>query len=214
MPRVNQDQINKLIKCIVNDKMTITEAAKEAGMHIYTGRSYYKKYVEDPEHKIPLSMPTSNRCTQQQINKIISYIVNNNMTILDAAEKTNMDMDSANCYYDIYVNDPEHKIPMAIAILSRPKGYSREEIQQFIYYILNDNMSVPEACKDGAPETYEYTHESIKQFIDLIDMHTKISLKEAANEIGMCHCMVQKYYDAYLEYFESANKLKKFTETN
>lgn len=104
-----QEQINKLIKYIVEDKMSIMEASRKAHIHHYSARVYYKAYLKDPERRIPLQPNRPFYCTQEQISKLIGYIAYDKMTAMDAATRTNMNVSQASCYYNEYLNDPNAK---------------------------------------------------------------------------------------------------------
>lgn len=175
---ITQEQINTLIGCIVEKKMSITQVAKEARMCAINGRLFYRKYVNDPEHKIPATKPNKPYfCTQEQINNLISYITNDNISIIDAAIKTNMGIVTAHTYYTEYLNDPEHKIPMPKVTFAR--GYRHEKNKQFFDYILKDKMSVLEACRKanikkttGQKFYQNYTRIPRKEHPNLISPHT------------------------------------------
>jgi hypothetical protein len=68
-----QDQIANLIKYVVDDGVTVPVAATKANMNYSTSRYYYLKYLKDPNRNIPKLVAF--RCAQEQINKLISYIV-------------------------------------------------------------------------------------------------------------------------------------------
>jgi hypothetical protein len=81
-----QEQITKLIKHIVDDDITILAASMKANMSYRTAPSFYNKYLEDPNHKVLVASP-GKYCTQEQINELICYIVNYNLTFKDALKK-------------------------------------------------------------------------------------------------------------------------------
>jgi hypothetical protein len=48
------EQTGNLIKYINDDKMTLKEASAKANMTYHSGCYYYNKYLEDPNHNIPI----------------------------------------------------------------------------------------------------------------------------------------------------------------
>jgi transposase len=96
----SQDDINKFIRHIVNDKMTISEASKKANMNESTGSKYYYRYLKD--HNLDYSIP--NGITQEQKSKLIGYIVHDKMSITAASKKANMSRPTGLKYYYLYLN--------------------------------------------------------------------------------------------------------------
>jgi hypothetical protein len=90
----SREQVETLIRCLVDQKMTISAASAKANMSGTSARSYYGKYLSDPDHKIP--MPYSpfhlspQKYTQEQINALIRYIVHDKMLVSAASMKTIM----------------------------------------------------------------------------------------------------------------------------
>jgi hypothetical protein len=48
------EQVKKMIHHIVENNLSIKEASRRANMSVTSALKYYKKYVEDPEHNIPI----------------------------------------------------------------------------------------------------------------------------------------------------------------
>jgi hypothetical protein len=148
-----QKQISDLIGYITNDKMAIVVAAKKAGMTASTARRYYARYLHDPNCEIPTPHNRSNNinCTKQQVREVNGYL-DDNMSLNAASAKANMSIYNTRKYYDIYLNDPERRIPNV-----KPrsgKHYSQKQIQQVIRYIVDDKLSIRSAAiksKMGVP---------------------------------------------------------------
>jgi hypothetical protein len=140
-----QDQKNKVIGYIINDKMSITAASKKAKMNFGTAQRYYHNYfkVQNPGIARPSHIATNRTYTQEQIKEVISYIVNDKMTIAAASRKANISPDSAGKYYRQYLIDNNMKIPIS----KTSKRYTQDEINKFIGYIVDGKMSVLAASR-------------------------------------------------------------------
>lgn len=103
------EQVKKMIHHIVEDNLSINEASRRANISATSALKYYKKYVEDPEHKIPISYNGANRspkrCTQAQINALIGYIVNDKMSLATASVKADMSEVTGRIYYELYIKN-------------------------------------------------------------------------------------------------------------
>jgi hypothetical protein len=77
----------------VDDKISV----KAANVSHSTEKSYYGDFLSHPSHAIPT--PTSNYIShtiaQEQMNELIDYIMDENMTIKAASRKANMTYNSA-----------------------------------------------------------------------------------------------------------------------
>jgi hypothetical protein len=114
--RCAQEQINKLIGYIIDDKMTLTEAATKSNMSYGSGLKYYRKFLKDHNHDIPVPdyhCGRRNLCTQNQIDTLISLLVDNKMTINAASKKAGVAQETGRKYYREYLKDPEHRIPVS-----------------------------------------------------------------------------------------------------
>jgi hypothetical protein len=83
-------------------------------MSYHTGTKLYQKYLNDPNHNIPapyIPKKRTNAYTQEEINKCISYIVDDKMTMTVASKKANIPGACGSRYYRMYINDPNRKIP-------------------------------------------------------------------------------------------------------
>jgi hypothetical protein len=144
--RITQDQITEVIGYIVNDKMSIKKAALKTNIKPCAARKYYLQYMNDPNHAIPVPYHTLGRsskiCTQEQIDLLIGFMVNDNMSIERAAIKANMSRCFGEKYYRLYLKDPEHKIPA-------PQNHysTSEQIETMISYVVNDKLPVNRAAK-------------------------------------------------------------------
>jgi hypothetical protein len=59
----------------------------------------------------PSKVPKSQNISQEQINQLSHYIVNDNMSIHKASIEVNISEHSGCKYFHNYINDPEKKIP-------------------------------------------------------------------------------------------------------
>jgi hypothetical protein len=146
--KYTQKQIKQLISCIVNDKMTVTAASRKSNMCGNSAGIYYRKYLKDNNMEIPV--PKNKRCTQDEINKVIGYIVDDKMTILDAAKKANMSGPTGGKYYRQYLRDRNIEVPI-------PKRYTQEQKSELIRSIVDDKMTIMEASKK-ANMSYKSAH--------------------------------------------------------
>jgi molybdenum-dependent DNA-binding transcriptional regulator ModE len=105
-----QEQIGNLIRYINSDKMTLKEASAKAKMDYDSARRYYKRYLEDPNHNIPVSI-SRQHYTQDQKNEFIGYIINDKMTIKAASKKANIPYDSGYNYCQKYLNNQKRNGP-------------------------------------------------------------------------------------------------------
>jgi hypothetical protein len=80
--------------------MTKKAAAKKANMGLTACHKYYLQYRKD--HNIAVHIP---KCiTQDQIDKLIHYIVDDKMSINRASKKANMTCTTGTKYYQRYLN--------------------------------------------------------------------------------------------------------------
>jgi hypothetical protein len=73
-----QEQVSNLISYIVDGNMSVLQASVKANMSYFSAQNYYNKYKEDPNHHIPKPYTMNRGCTQDQIHKMINYIVDDN----------------------------------------------------------------------------------------------------------------------------------------
>jgi transposase len=102
--------------------------------------------LEDPNHKIPVPVKSGfsgRRITREQVEALIDYIVNDNMSIECASKKANMSERSGEKYYHLYLNDPNRQITVP---RENPGGFcqpcSQEQVTELIHSIVNDRMSL------------------------------------------------------------------------
>jgi integrase len=223
-PIISQQQINQLIRYILNDNMSITKAARKVNISHSTGFIYYKLYKNDPERKIPV--PRNQRIkhptvyTQEQVGNLIRYITQDTMTVKEASAKVNLAHTSSKHYYNRYLKDPNHNIP----ILRLKQWYTQEQRDGLISYIINDKMSIAAASKKakmnaGTAQAYYHTyfkqqypgiatpshivtpkyatHEQIKQVIRYI-VNDKMTITAASKKVKMGLSTGHKFYHQYL----------------
>jgi transposase len=99
--RYTQDEINKFIGYIVDDKMSVIAASKKANMSAPTGIKYYRQYLKDRH----VDYSIRKLITQGQINELIGYIVDGKMSIRAASKKANMGFSSGYKYYQQYLKE-------------------------------------------------------------------------------------------------------------
>jgi hypothetical protein len=128
------------------------------------------KLEEDTDTKALLQSPSKSlklkkgrRITQEQINQLIHYIVNDGMGICKAVRKLNIHQTTASDYYKLYINDPETKISVPRNPIGRT--FTQEQIGNPIGYIDTDKMTVKKAsakanmsCDSG----YKYYNKYLK----------------------------------------------------
>jgi response regulator of citrate/malate metabolism len=84
--------------------------------------------------------------SQEQINQLVHYIVNDNMSVNKASRKVNISNTAAGNYYNKYKNDPEKKMPVPRNRYMHPqKNYTQEQIGNLIRYITQGKMTIKEA---------------------------------------------------------------------
>jgi hypothetical protein len=127
--------------------MAVSMASVKANMSHPSGKKYYLRYLEDPNHNIPI--PNHNKsgfnepCTQKQTSDLIGYIANDKMAIVVAAKKAGMAASTARRYYTRYLHDPNREIPVPH---KRPGNLNctKKQVRDVIGY-LDDNMSLTTA---------------------------------------------------------------------
>jgi hypothetical protein len=93
--------------------MSVTEASRKVNISPKSGGYYYNVYNNDPEKRIPLPRDRNARTyTQEQIGNLIRYINSDKMTLKEASAKANMTYHSGCYYYNKYLEDPNHNIPI------------------------------------------------------------------------------------------------------
>jgi transposase len=220
-PRVSQEQINQLVHYVVNDNMSVTKAARKANMSRGSGFIYHKLYKDNPEKKIPLPRnQTSTMYTQEQVGNLIRYINDDKMTLTEASVKANMAYKYGVHYYNRYLKDPNHNIP----IPQLKQWYTQEQRDELISYIINDKMNIKAASKkakmkistaqsyyhnyfkvqnpDVATPSHiathkHYTHEQIKELISYI-VDDKMSITAASRKADFNPMSATRYYRQYL----------------
>jgi transposase len=101
-----QDDINKLVGYIVDDKMSIGAASKKANMNYHTGRKYHQKYLQN--HL--LDDPFQNDIAQERKSKLIGYIVDDKMSIRAAAKKANVTLTTGQKWYCQHLRDQKRDV--------------------------------------------------------------------------------------------------------
>jgi transposase len=219
--RITQEKINQLVDYIVNDNMSVTAASHKLNISSNTASYYYKLYKNDPEKRIPVPRyDISKIFKQEQIGNLIRYIDTDKMTVKDAAAKANLAYKSGKYYYNKYLKDPNHMIPIAHSY----QTYTQDQKSEFIGYVINDKMNILAASKraemnpvagyrhyhkyfeqqnpDIATPSHittnrTYTQKQIKEVISYI-VHDKMSIVAASRKTNFCPWSAGKYYRQYL----------------
>jgi hypothetical protein len=90
------------------------------------------------------------RISQEQINQLIGYIVDDGMTITAASAKANMGLTAGSSYYRRYMNDPNGNIPITYSPAKSLKICTTSQITQLIHYIEHDHLSITKAAEKAA----------------------------------------------------------------
>jgi hypothetical protein len=223
--KISQAQINQLIDYIANRNMNVSEASRKADISLTSGSYYYNVYKNDPEKKIPLPRNQAPKIpTQEQIGNLIRYINNDKMTVKEASAKANLTYKSAYYYYNKYLEDPDHNIP----IPRLQQGYTQDQKNEFIGYIVTDKMSLPAASKKvkmglGAARHHyrkyfkqqnpnipapshivtlkrspkQQLNEAINEAMGYI-INDRMSIRAASIKANVCHSTTGKRYRQYL----------------
>jgi transposase len=208
--------------------MSIREAGRLANVSYCATYNYYKRYCEDPEHKIPLprnqEKARNSVSTQDHIETLINCIVQDKMSLDAAAVKAKMGKNSARRYYRQYSEVPNHKIPVPPKMGQAVRSCSQGQINALIRYIVNDKMSIENASikanmseRTGGKYYHRYlndpdhkiptvlartqrsfTQEKINEVIGYI-ADDKMSISAASLKANMSENAAKKYYDQYLE---------------
>ncbi|KAI8884295.1 hypothetical protein K501DRAFT_332740 [Backusella circina FSU 941] len=226
-----EQKIETLIKTIVDDEMSLREASRATNMPLSDVKFYYERYSKDPNHKTPVQLSQVNKrnrtCTQDQITRLIHYIVNDNMSVQSASIKANMCSFTGRKYYTQYMNDPNHKIPVPRKISTGfCKPCTQEQVNELIGYIINDSMSIPAASakvnistniarryyrrymndpdhkipivyKSSERTEKRFTQKDIKNLIDHI-VNDNMSVAAASVKVNMSSGVATRYYHRYL----------------
>jgi hypothetical protein len=160
--KYTQDQKSKFINYIVNGRLTIKAASKKAKMNLYTARNYYSYFkVQNPGIATPSHISTRKCYTQEQIKEVISYIIDDKMTIAAASRKANICEHSAEKYYRQYLIDNNMEMPVP----KNNKCCAQDQIDELIRYIVDNKMSILAASKK-ANMSYVTSHKYYRQYLN------------------------------------------------
>jgi transposase len=161
--------------------------------------------------------------SQEQINQLVHYIVNDNMSVTAAARKVNISYNTGCIYYNVYKNDPEKKIPVPRNQHLHPrKYYTQEQVENLIRYIDTDKMTLKEASAKTNVSYHSgyyhysrylkdpnhnipvlrshpyYTQDQRNEFIGYI-INDKMSVKAASKKAKISHTTALNYYHNYFK---------------
>jgi transposase len=220
------EQVKDLIRFIVDDEMSLKEAAAKVELPYSTANTYYTKYLRDPNHEIPVpgkpSFNLSRRCTSEEVKQLINYIVKDKMNASDAARKIGVAPDTARLYYQKYLNDPNRNIPVARKPVNPTKCCTSEQIERVIGHIVNDKMSIAKAAlkvgigrntasmyyrrykEEGempVPENRDQkvaTPDQVTRFLGHV-LDDKMTIIDAGRQAGLRRHMAYIFYKVYKE---------------
>jgi transposase len=163
------------------------------------------------------------RISQAQINQLIDYVANHNMSVSGASRKVNISASSGLIHYNVYKNGPEKKIPSPRNQHLHPqKYYMQEQIENLIKYITQDKMTVKEAsakvnltynsCRYyyakyledpnrniPMPQFHQtYTQDQREAFIHYV-INDKMSMRAASKKAKMNPGTAKDYYRKYFK---------------
>jgi transposase len=217
----------RLISYIVDDKMTLLTASIKAKVSLTTARRIYTSYLKSSNRSNrslyhPRQENTNDRiskyakrCTRNQIKRLIGYIVDDDMSIMAASIKADMTHATGKKYYQLYLNNPNHDIPMPCTANTR-EPCSQEKIQKLIHYFTIDRMSIKAAAEkakisESSGRKYCKLHLKkllcktpgniqgrINNAINYI-MKDNLTIKAAAKKANISHLTASKYYKKYME---------------
>jgi hypothetical protein len=122
--------------------MSISAASKKAKLSVKAGGKYYHKYFkENPDITVPSHINHLTRYTQEQINEVISYIVDDKMSINAASRKANIGHSAVSRHYQQYLKDNNMEIPVP------KKFFTKDQKNQFIGYVVDDKMTIKAASE-------------------------------------------------------------------
>jgi hypothetical protein len=155
-----QDQKNEFIGYIINDKMSVNAASKKAKMNLGTAQRYYHNYfkVQNPGIARPSHIVTPRCFTQKQIRDLISYIVDDKMSIRAASIKVNISGPTGHKYYHQHIKENNLDAPIQ-------KSITEEQKSKLIGYIVDDKMSFKAASKKanmGSTTAHRHYHLYLK----------------------------------------------------
>jgi hypothetical protein len=221
------DATQRLISYIVDDKMTFLTASIKAKVSLATARRIYASYLKSSNRSNrslyhPRQENTNGRinkytkrCTRNQIRRLIGYIVDDDMSITAASIKANMTHATGKKYYQLYLNSPNHDIPMPCAAYSR-EPCSQEKIQKLIHYFTIDRMPIKAAAEkakmsESSGRKYYKLHLKkllckapgniqgrINNAINYI-MKDNMTIKAAAKKANISQLTASKYYRKYMK---------------
>jgi transposase-like protein len=199
--------------------MTVKEASAKADMPYRSGNYYYNKYLEDPNHAIPVQQ-SHQRYTQEQKSKFINYIINGRLNIKQASEKAKMNVASGHTYYRKYFKEQNPDIA-APSHITTPRWSTQEQIKELIGYIVDDKMTIAAAsrkanvCNTSTRKYYRqylkdnikvpvkkkrkhYTQEQRTELLRYI-VDDKMNIKAASEKANVGDSSGRKYYRQYLK---------------
>jgi transposase-like protein len=207
-----KDQKNEFYNYIARDKMSIKAASKKAKMNLYTANNYYHNYfkVQNPDVATPSHIATRKHYTQEKKKELISYIVDDKISIAAASRKADFNPESAAKYYRQYLNDNNMK--------RTTKHYTQDHISELIRCIIDDKMSIAAASKKAnvsittayrhyyryledhnidVPIPKRYTQEQKSELVGYI-IDNKMSMSAAAKKAKMGLTTAHRHYYQYL----------------
>jgi transposase len=97
------DQVTRFLDHVLDDKMTIIDAGRQAGLRRHMAYIFYKVHKEDPLKGLKFT-------TDEQVKQLVGYVNDDNMTVKAAAEKINMPYDTALRIYSECKDNPGERV--------------------------------------------------------------------------------------------------------
>jgi hypothetical protein len=110
-----QEQIKDLLGYIIDDKMTLQAASRKVNINLTTAGRYYRQYLKDSNIEHPVKRKTY---TQDQINELIGYNVDDKKPIKAASIKANMPYITAYKFLQRYLK--QHDLEIWTSKYARP----------------------------------------------------------------------------------------------
>jgi AraC-like DNA-binding protein len=206
--------------------MTVNMASAKVNMSHTSGKKYYLRYLEDPNHNIPILSQNSRGfqvpCIQKQISDLIGYINNDKTAIVVAVKKAGMAASTAKKYYARYLYDPNREISMPHNRSSN-LNCTKQQVRDMIGYLVNDHMTLNDTSAKANMSRYNarrcydtylndpkrripnikphtgkhYSQHQIKHAIRYI-VNEKLSLRSTALKLKIGESTVRSHYLNYL----------------
>ncbi|KAI8888762.1 hypothetical protein K501DRAFT_329636 [Backusella circina FSU 941] len=182
-----QPQINSVIHYIVKDKMSILAASKKAKMSYSSATSYYKYFLKKktvPKPRFSNLRRWKKRLDFDQVKKLISYIVDDEMSIEQASLNLNVTAQTGKRYYTKYMENKEIPVP-GKRVRPHLNSCTYDQVKNLINYIEEDNMSLRDAAAK-ADMTRETANKYYSQYLLDPNHQVPIPMANMGQRNGQC----------------------------